>query len=382
MSDINPRLVRYLDDHSSIVKLTAAHNGEIVQANVFAEKLAGRTLQGTHLKDFFTDFNAMLDFDKLLKDETSKAMLNVNTFSDLPETFYFTSFKIPEGIILIGELDHKETEDMRNTMISLNNELNNLTRELQKKNVQLDQLNKLKNQFLGMAAHDLRNPIASIIMFSEFVLESDNYQISDDLRQILDVIRTSSEFMLNLLEELLDVVKIESGKLELNYEEVQPEDFLKRNISVNALIASKKGIKITLNIPEALPQIMVDSTKIEQVLNNLLSNAIKYSHSNTTITISAFSSEQHLLISVQDEGLGIPQNELHKVFDPFSKISVKGTAGEKSTGLGLSIVKRIVTGHLGRIWVESEVGKGSTFYFTLPLKNQPESTLPPITKST
>jgi signal transduction histidine kinase len=370
MSDINTRLAGYLDNHSSMIKLTVAGNGEIIKTNAFAERLAGRPLNGTHIKDFFTDFNARLDIEKLLQDEIANALLNVSTFRNLPETFYFTSFKIPEGMVLIGELNNAETENMRNTMISLNNELNNLTRELQKKNVQLDQLDKLKNQFLGMAAHDLRNPISSIIMFSELVLESesDDYHISDDLRMIMDMIRTSSEFMLRLLEELLDVVKIESGKLQLNFQKIHPETFLKKNIEINALLASKKEIKLVLNIPQPLPEIAIDPIKIEQVLNNLISNAIKYSHKKTTVTVSAFSTRQYVLISVQDEGQGIPENELQKVFAPFPGISVKGTEGEKSTGLGLSIVKRIVTGHLGRIWVESEVGKGSTFCFTLPFK--------------
>ena len=368
MSEINTRLVNYLDNYSSIIKLTVAGNGEIIKANAFAERLAGRSLIATPVKDFFTDFNAGLNFEKLLHDEITNALLNVNTFHKLPETYYFTTFKIPEGLVLIGELNNIETEDMRNTMIGLNNELNNLTRELQKKNVQLDKLNNLKNQFLGMAAHDLRNPISSIIMFSEFVLESDDYQISDDLRMIMDMIRTSSDFMLRLLEELLDVVKIESGKLQLNFEKVHLENFLKKNLDINALLAAKKEIKLVLNIPQPLPEIAIDPVKIEQVINNLVSNAIKYSHNKTTVTINAFHAGQYVLISVQDQGQGIPENEIQKVFVPFSKISVKGTAGEKSTGLGLSIVKRIVTGHLGRIWVESEPGKGSTFSFTLPLK--------------
>ncbi len=368
MSTINNRLVDYLEDHSSMLKLTVAGNGVITHANAFAEKLAGKPLTSTHVKEFFTDFNANLDIDKLLQEEMVSAMLNVNTHRNLPETFYFTSFKTPEGMVLIGELNNDEIEEMRKTMIGLNNELNNLTRELQKKNIQLDQLNQLKNQFLGMAAHDLRNPISSILTFSEFVLESDNYKISDDLRKILELIKTSSDFMLKLLEELLDVVKIESGKLQLNYETVRIENFLRKNIELNALLAEKKQIKLVLNIPQTLPEIAIDPIKIEQVLNNLISNAIKFSFNDTTVTVSAFSTEQHVLISVSDEGQGIPENEIGKIFVPFSKISVKGTAGEKSAGLGLSIVKRIITGHLGRIWVESEVGKGSSFYFTLPLK--------------
>jgi signal transduction histidine kinase len=368
MSDINKRLVNYLDDHSSMIKITVASNGMILKANAFAERLAGKPLNDTAIKDFFTDFNASISIEKLLQDEIANALLNVNTFRGLPETFYFTTFKTEDGMVLLGEINNNETEDLRKIMVSLNNELNNLTRELQKKNIQLDQLNNLKNEFLGMAAHDLRNPISSIIMYSEFVLDTEDIYISDDLRKIIDVIYTSSEFMLRMLEELLDVVKIESGKLQLNFEKVQLETLLKKNIGINALIGAKKEIKLVLNIPQALPEITIDPIKIEQVLNNLISNAIKYSPKQTTVTVNVLSTGQLLLISVQDEGLGIPANELQKVFAPFSKISVQGTAGEKSTGLGLSIVKRIVTGHQGRIWVESDVGKGSTFYFTLPLK--------------
>lgn len=366
MIEVDERLVNYLDNHSSIIKLTIDAKGIITHANVFAERLAGRQLESSHISTFFTEFNANLDLEKIVSEEIDNSLINVNTNQNLPETFYFTSFKIPEGMVLIGELNSAESEKIRKIMISLNNELNNLTRELQKKNVQLDQLNNLKNQFLGMAAHDLRNPISTILMFSEFIMESDKYKVSDNLQRIIEVIKTSSEFMLGLLEELLDVVKIESGQLQLNLELTDLEEFLRKNTDVNKLLAAKKEIKLVLNIPQPLPKMKIDANKIEQVLNNLISNAIKYSHNHTAVTISAFSSGAHVMISVEDQGQGIPENEIGKIFMPFSKISVKGTAGEKSTGLGLSIVKRIVTGHKGRIWVESKVGKGSVFHFTLP----------------
>ncbi len=368
MSNTLEKLNEYLDNVSSVIKLTVDQNGMIEHANKYAEELAGKNLKDTNLSEFFTEFNTGLDIPELIVEGVQKKLLNVNTYSKLPQTFYFTTFKTTEGIILIGEMNSIEMEELRGTMVTLNNELNNLTRELQKKNIQLEQLNKLKNQFLGMAAHDLRNPIASILMFSEFVLDTQGDEINDELHQIIEMIKTSSQFMLNLLEELLDVVKIESGKLELKYETVRLEEILRKNIKINSIIASKKDINLVLNVPLDIAEVELDVIKIDQVLNNLISNAIKYSHSNTTVTISAFSTLKEVLISVQDQGQGIPKEEIDKIFIPFSKISVRGTAGEKSTGLGLSIVKKIVIGHLGRIWVESEVGKGSTFYFTLPIK--------------
>ncbi len=369
MSKIDGRVVNFIDEHSSIIKLTLNSDGEILSASAFAERLAGRPLVSTHIRDLFTGFNAGFDYERLLQQEQTKVLLNVNTFRNMPESFYFSSLNTDGRVVLLGESDGAEAEEMRASMIKINNELSNLTRELNKKNAQLDQLNKLKNQFIGMAAHDLRNPIASIIMFTELVLESETgeYNVSDNLRKIVTVIKTSSEYMLRLLEELLDMVKIESGKLQLNYERVQPVEFLKQSIIINSMLAEKKDIRLILEIPQPLPEADLDPVKIEQVLNNLISNAIKYSNRNSTITVSAFSSDRQLIISVKDEGCGIPESAFPHLFTPFSGIGAEGTEGEKSTGLGLSIVKSIVSGHMGRIWVESEVGKGSTFHFSIPV---------------
>lgn len=146
------------------------------------------------------------------------------------------------------------------------------------------------------------------------------------------------------------------------------ESFLRKIVGLNQIIANRKQIRITLNIPQPIPGLSFDPVKMEQVVNNLLSNAIKYSHAGTTVSIGAFSTDNDVVISIRDEGQGIPAGEIEKLFTPFAKISVASTDGEKSTGLGLSIVKKIINGHRGKIWVESEVGKGSVFYFSLPLK--------------
>lgn len=369
MNQFLPFITEYLGQVASIVVLQVSKTGIIEYANKFAIDLAGRELQGSRVEQFFTEFNTGFNISELLRTQVNKRLLNVKTYQGLPETLYFSSFVNEESCLIIGEANSLEVQEMKKTMISLNNELNNLTRELQKKNIQLDQLNKLKNQFLGMAAHDLRNPIGSIMMFAEFILEEQGDGITDELKQIMELIRNSSRFMLHLLDELLDVVKIESGKLELKFEKVRLEDFLQRNVAVNAILATKKQIDIALQVPEQLPEISLDASKIEQVMNNLISNAIKFSHPHTTISIGAFNTGKEIMISVSDQGQGIPKNEIEKVFTPFSKLSVKGTAGEKSTGLGLSIAKRIIIGHQGRIWLESTVGAGTTFYFTLPLSN-------------
>jgi two-component system sensor histidine kinase/response regulator len=132
------------------------------------------------------------------------------------------------------------------------------------------------------------------------------------------------------------------------------------------VIAHKKNIRIHFKCREKVPEVLFDKPKIEQVLNNLISNAVKFSKPDTVINVSIFSDHSDVTVSVADNGPGIPYSEQKLLFKPFEKLSVKSTAGESSTGLGLSIVRNIIVAHGGKIWVESEEGKGSTFYFTLP----------------
>ncbi len=238
---------------------------------------------------------------------------------------------------------------------------------LRQSNDQLRELNNQKNEFLGMAAHDLRNPIAVIQNSSSVLSRYSSENLSEKQKEFLKKIYDTSKFMLELLNNLLDISKIESGKLELEITKNDYPDFVRKNIEFNKFFATEKGISIDLVLPDDIPLVDFDKNKIEQVLNNLISNAIKYSHPNTTIRIEVLREKDFVVTKVIDQGQGIPENELPHVFKPFQKASTKPTAGEKSTGLGLAIVKKIVEGHQGIIGVESEVGKGSTFFFKLPL---------------
>ena len=249
----------------------------------------------------------------------------------------------------------------------LNNDLVNMQRELAKKNRELDELNKIKNQFLGIAAHDLRNPLGVIIGYSDYIIEENDGNFSEEHVMMLNAILTSSEFMLRLINNLLDVSAIESGNMELELSKTDLISLIKKNVALNNVIAQKKNIQIQFNDPVQISEILLDIGKIEQVLNNLISNAVKYSFPNTTVQVKISQNDSEVIVSVTDQGQGIPESELGKLFKPFEKTSVQSTAGEKSTGLGLSIVKNLVLGHKGRIWVESKVGEGSTFCFSLPL---------------
>jgi signal transduction histidine kinase len=173
--------------------------------------------------------------------------------------------------------------------------------------------------------------------------------------------------MLRLVTDLLHISKIEAGKLQLELKETDFSGLLERNVELNRLLAAQKQIDIQLSQEEDIPALRVDAAKIEQVLNNLIGNAVKFSHPHTEVEVRAARRESDVVVNVRDEGQGIPAGELDRLFIPFASLSVRGTAGEQSTGLGLAIARRIVEGHGGEIWVRSEVGVGSTFSFSLPL---------------
>lgn len=248
----------------------------------------------------------------------------------------------------------------------LNNELVDIQRELSKKNIELARLNEMKNHFLGMVVHDLRNPLSVISSYSEF-LQEEKENLSEEQIEFISQIKSSSTFMLNMVTDLLDVTSIESGKLEMKYEETDIDHLICRNIKFQRPFAAKKSIAIKYE--PAFPSFTakVDPSKMDQVITNILTNAVKYSNPGTEVTARLEVTADEIIIAITDQGLGIRKNELDNLFKPFQKTSTKSTGGETSTGLGLFIVKKIVEGHGGRITVESEPGKGSTFTITLPL---------------
>jgi signal transduction histidine kinase len=231
---------------------------------------------------------------------------------------------------------------------------------------QLLELNQMKDRFLGIAAHDLRSPIAIIMNYLEYLLEGHPGKITESQENILHKMHAVSEKMLNLVNELLDVNAIEAGRLELKMDTVDLTRYLKECYEENLVLSKTKSIELVLDLDPELPLIVMDPHRIEQVINNLINNAIKFSYPNTIITLRARVEDQNVAISIQDQGQGIPTQEIDTLFTEFGKTSVRPTAGEKTTGLGLAIVKRIVELHGGRIWAESKVGVGSIFSFTLP----------------
>lgn len=235
--------------------------------------------------------------------------------------------------------------------------------ELEDQNLKLKALNDQKNEFLGIAAHDLRNPLGVIHGFSELLEE----KIGDEFKEYTTMITNTITSMFVLLNDLLDISKIESGRLDLKLKRIDYVSMVKHNLKMNRFMASAKRIKIEEEFGIDQFTLSIDSEKIGQVLNNLVGNAIKYSNPNSIITVSLYIKNDHVLTEVKDQGIGIKASEIDRIFHPFERTSSQPTSNESSHGLGLAIVKKIIEGHDGTVGVKSVCGKGSTFYFTLPI---------------
>jgi len=310
--------------------------------------------------------------------ENCRFILNNQTLpTSLPDNSLLLPLKLDEqtlGFIYLEEVGLLNEENRYLLQIMATQcaaALKNLTLYLNLE--EANRQNELKNQLLGMAAHDLRNPLGIIQGFTGLLQKdfTSNQLLNKEQQEFFQVIQDTTEFTLNLVNDLLDVAKIEAGKLELEPKTTDLLTLINQAITLNRPLADSKQIQLNNHCSDnSLPSMTVDAVKIQQVLNNLISNAIKYSHSQTQVDIEVTQEIQQLIIAVKDQGQGIPASELDKLFQPFSKTSVKSTAGETSTGLGLLICHKIVEGHQGKIWVDSQEGKGSTFYVVLPMVNE------------
>jgi signal transduction histidine kinase len=237
---------------------------------------------------------------------------------------------------------------------------------LRRQNKALARLDREKNLLLGMAAHDLRNPIGVVRAYAEFLADNGDDMDGDEVRSILRAMEQSCAQMSGLIDELLDVSAIEAGTLVL---QEKPHDIVAVIESVIADLAPIAGAKqITIELAAVpMPHVNFDRARFEQVLANLVGNAIKYSHPRTGIRVSVERAGEHVRVAVEDHGIGIAPEFLPRLFTPFSRAQRTGTSGERSTGLGLAIVKRIVEAHGGSIEVTSRRGEGSTFAVLLPI---------------
>ena len=247
--------------------------------------------------------------------------------------------------------------------------------ELARKNRELTHLDELKSDFMATMSHELRTPLTSIIGYSDMLLSGMTGELSEKQSAFVDSILKGGEALLSLINDILDLTKIESGRLELNRESVDLRAALLGVLPVVKPRAQDKRIRISTFLPTDLPLVFADPAKFNQILLNLLTNGIKYTHENGSVSVEARTADGMVEIWVNDTGMGIAKEDQNKVFQRFTQIDSSATRSQGGTGLGLAIVRELVELHGGTIRLQSKLGKGSSFIFTMPISTRPADPL-------
>jgi signal transduction histidine kinase len=242
-----------------------------------------------------------------------------------------------------------------------------LFREIQEKGYQLELASKYKSQFLASMSHELRTPMNAVLGYTRMLLMNVYGELPEKVRDVHQRIDKSGRHLLGLINDVLDFSKIEAGQLTLAINPYSVRDVIQAVVSGTQSLATEKNLVLKTTLPADLPSASGDERRIAQVLLNLVGNAIKFTDSGE-VRIDVAAKNGDLVVSVSDTGPGIPETDREKIFDEFRQAEGSITQKKGGTGLGLAIAKRIVELHGGKIWVESEVGKGSKFTFTLPMK--------------
>jgi len=364
-SNQSQAVLEYFSGDAQVLCFLLNADGLVLSANSYSQKLLGDSVIGCSFEDVLVDFQQSFKLADYASKNTDNCLFSIKIPDSLPRSYLFSFRNVDDSILVFGKNDEEELELLRSQLLTTNNELNNLTRTLHKQNAQLAHLNTVKNQFLGMAAHDLRKPISVIMSYTEFLLDEAEEQLDEEQMSFLDRIEGSAGFMKRLVDDFLDVSAIESGRFQLHMAEHNANDILEKSLVLARIQAKKKGVELTISIGSNLPKIALDADKLEQALSNLIGNAIEHSSSGACVNVTLQTTEGKIFFKIKDQGVGMKKEAMEKLFLPFSKTGSVKTGGEKSTGLGLTITHKIIEAHHGEIFVESEEGKGSTFTVVL-----------------
>jgi len=241
-----------------------------------------------------------------------------------------------------------------------------LFQEIEDKSKQLELASQHKSQFLANMSHELRTPLNAILGYNELMQDGLYGELSPKTKEVLNRVDKNGKHLLGLINDVLDLSKIEAGQLVLASESFSMKDVVQTVVSATESLASAKSLPLKVEIPDSMPEVRGDERRITQVLLNLVGNAIKFTDAGE-VSVAATSANGKLSVSVTDTGPGIPASEQGRIFEEFHQVDDSNTKKKGGTGLGLAIAKRIIALHRGRIWVESEVGRGSTFHFELPV---------------
>jgi signal transduction histidine kinase len=256
--------------------------------------------------------------------------------------------------------------------------LEETNREFEAANVELSRANRLKSEFLANMSHELRTPLNAIIGYSQLMLDGIDGVLNE--QQIADLRRvtTAGSTLLGLINGLLDIAKIEAGRMEIERRTIFFDRAVAKVVDLIRPTAESKGIQVRISVPRNLPAGWADPQRFDQILTNLVANAVKFTERGT-VTIGATATSAEIIVSVADTGIGIAPEAQVYIFDEFRQEDASTTRQYGGTGLGLAIAKKLVELQGGRIWLDSKPGLGSTFYFSVPVAAAPLKTAEPTT---
>ena len=272
------------------------------------------------------------------------------------------------GELAVSIRNSLSMEEINELNKSLQRRIDEATKELRFSNRQLQCLDEAKNEFISMASHQLRTPLTSIKGYLDMMLEGDLGKISPTQRAVLREAFSSSERMVRLINDFLNVSRLQTGKFTIDKQSVDIAQILRDEVSLLKVVADQRSVEMVLKIDKKIPSLAVDSEKIRQVILNMIDNAIYYSNPHKKVVITLKSSGKMIEFSVKDSGIGVPKSEQANLFGKF----FRGTNAKKrrpdGTGVGLFLAKKVILSHDGEMIFESEEGKGSTFGFRLPVR--------------
>ena len=324
------------------------------------------------INDFllFNDPGSVISVHSTMEDVTERK----KTEEELRKAHYWLEKRVNERTIELSKSNtvlKKTINEHKRTIGELHIGLEKLQksqRRIEQQNARLKKLDHLKSNFLNITSHELRTSMSTIKGYVEVLLMKSFGPITEEQKKGLEVILTNTNHLDHLIQEIVDVSRLESGTMKFVAERTSVEKMIQDATETMRSSADNKQITITKEIQEGLPDLMIDKERIKQVLLNLLNNAIVFSPESSTINIRANKEPDEVLFEVQDFGRAIPKNKQNKIFDVFYQLDSGMNHNFGDIGLGLTISRGIVLSHGGKIWIESENGKGNVFRFTLPIK--------------
>jgi len=267
---------------------------------------------------------------------------------------------------LRGQIDAMQARGQE--LNAQNKELNEKIKQLSTGKDEIEELQKQKDELFAVIIHDIKNPVSLIKSLVE-LLRSYDLTASEQLEVINDIFETTTKIV-SLSQEVSKILALESSTLNLYMEPIQINEIVKDIHKRNSIAANNKNISMLLDVFEQMPLVEVDHQKIDEIIDNLVSNAIKFSHNGGKVRIKTSLTGDDCVIEINDNGLGLSEQDIQKAFQRGARLSARPTADEPSSGLGLWIVKKLVEAHHGRVWVRSALGQGSTFAFSIPLRQK------------